>query len=252
MRDVSYRAWLGAAWLFAAAGASAQPAPPGPSAAPAAGEACKPEAAAPAVILPTAGAIFSLPPDPAAASACAPPAPPPPVRPPAPNLFRMVAVPVSATPLLRKWEAARRVSVAGQPGPWSELLEQANRVTGGNPFVMFNMWVNWHVRYQRDAGDDWADVLTTLRRGVGDCEDIAIAKMALLAALGVSPDDMYLVLLRDSRREDHAVLAVRRAGSLYILDNRTDKLLAAALVTDYTPIESFSGDFAWTYGRRLG
>ena len=232
-----------------AAGAHAQPVEGLPTSAPSSPE-CSPATPAPAVVLPTTGAVVSLPPQ-ASAVECALAAPPP-VRPPAPDLFRMVALPVSATPLLRKWEEARAVSVAGQAGPWSELLGKANRITGNSPFVMVNMWVNWHVRYQRDAGDDWADVLTTLRRGVGDCEDIAIAKMALLAALGVSPDDMYLVLLRDSRREDHSVLAVRRTGSFYILDNRTDKLLAAALVTDYTPIESFSGDFAWTYGRRLG
>jgi predicted transglutaminase-like cysteine proteinase len=115
---------------------------------------------------------------------------------------------------------------------------------------MVNQWVNWHVRYRVDQGsDEWSTSAATLMRGYGDCEDFAVAKMGLLLALGVPADDMYLVLLRDRRQVQHAVLAVKREGQLLVLDNRTDKVLPAEAIDDYTPIMSFSGPFAWTYGR---
>jgi predicted transglutaminase-like cysteine proteinase len=204
-------------------------------------------------VLPTTGMIWTFPAGPTdAATECAPPLPPAPLRPPAPNLFRMAALPIGNMPSLQKWERARADGLADREGPWSELLAQANEVTGGNPLDMVNTWVNWHVRYQEDAGpDEWAGALSTLERGAGDCEDFAMTKMALLSALGVPADDMFLVVLRDRRNSDHAVLAVRRNGRFYILDNRTDRLQAADEIADYTPVVSYSGEFAWLYGTRL-
>lgn len=205
-------------------------------------------AAAPAFIMPTTGVPFTLPPD-DTAEPCMP-VPPPPVRPPAPDLFRMVALPVGADGPAQKWAGARFDSVAEHAGPWRELLSEARRLSA-DPVPMVNQWVNWHIRYREDVGgDEWATASATLRRGFGDCEDFAVAKMALLADLGVSPDDMYLVLLRDQRQSDHAVLAVKRNGRLFVLDNRTDKVLPADAIADYTPVLSFSGPFAWTYGER--
>ena len=237
-------AWLALAGCAAMPAAAQDTAPAAPLAAPV----CVDAPAPTQYVMPTTGVTFSLLADPGCI-----PSPPPPMRPPAPNLFHMAAVPVGTNPSLAKWEHARiGGSLAEQAGPWSELLGEANRVARGNPFVMVNSWVNWHVRYREEAGDNWADALTTLRRGYGDCEDFVLAKVALLSALGVSSDDMFLVLLRDARGADHAVLAVRRAGGFYILDNRTDKLLSAELVTDYTPVLSFSGEFAWMYGKRAG
>ena len=165
----------------------------------------------------------------------------------------MAALPIGNALANAKWESARLGAVSEASGPWDELLAQANQVTSGNPLRMVNQWVNWHVRYRDDpAGDEWAPAVTTLRRGYGDCEDFALAKMALLRELGVSTDDMYLVLLRDRGQGEHAVLVVSRGGRLHVLDNRTDMVLAAEQVHDYTPILSFSGPFAWTYGRPVG
>ena len=166
--------------------------------------------------------------------------------------MRMVALPIGTVPSADKWARARVDTLIGHAGPWTELLGQAQQVTGGHPLEMVNMWVNWHVRYQDDGPDDqWADALSTLRRGYGDCEDFALAKMALLSELGVSPDAMFLILLKDRRNVDHAVLAVRDNGAFYILDNRTDRLRLAGDATDYTPIVGYSGSFAWTYGRKV-
>ena len=205
-------------------------------------------------IMPTTGVPFTLPPDTDDASnKDCPQVPPPPVRPPAPSLFRMVAVPIGSGLTSLKWDGARSGGLSDFRGPWDELLAQANEVSGGEPLGMVNQWVNWHVAFRDDAaGDEWASAATTLSRGFGDCEDFALAKMGLLLVLGIPSDDMYLVLLRDQRRVAHAVLAVKRDGRLFVLDNRTDKVLPADAIADYTPILSFSGQFAWTYGQRQG
>lgn len=208
------------------------------------------------VVFSGTGQVFTLPPDPAdpqqAAAACEPPGPPPPVRPPAPDVFGAAALAVGSRMVNAQWTAVRGASLAGVSGRWTELLDQANTITHGEPLEMVNRWVNWHVRYVDDQGGDrWAPAAETLRSGRGDCEDFAIAKMALLAELGIPEDDMFLVLVQERRRPlDHAVLIVRRAGRTWVLDNRTDALLPASAVTDYTPRMSFSGIFAWTYGYR--
>ena len=204
-------------------------------------------------VMPTTGLVFTLPASDAndVDASCEPAGPPPPERPPAPSLLGMIALPLaSPANSMHKWEAARSVSVSDRPGPWDELLAQANSVTGGRPIEMVNRWVNWHVRYENDArGDQWAGAVETLSRGYGDCEDFALAKMALLEQLGLPADDMFLVLLRDHRQDDHAVLAVRNEGSFFVLDNRTDAVLPAERIDDYVPIVSYTGSFAWTYGR---
>jgi len=76
-----------------------------------------------------------------------------------------------------------------------------------------------------------------LTRGAGDCEDYAIAKMAVLKAAGVPSEDLRLVILRETRRaEEHAVLAVRLNERWIVLDNRMLVMLADTEVANYCPI----------------
>jgi predicted transglutaminase-like cysteine proteinase len=206
------------------------------------------------VVLPTTGLVFTLPPDSSATveAGCVPGTPPTPTRPAAPHLFGMAALPIGNVASQEKWESARFGSLAEHPGAWAEMLDQADKVSGGNPLEMVNLWVNWHMAYREDVGgDQWTRAGPALERGFGDCEDFALTKMALLAALGVPWDEMFLVLVRDRRNTQHAILAVRQAGRLYVLDNRTDKIQAAEEIDEYTPILGLSGSFAWTYGRQI-
>jgi len=203
-----------------------------------------------AYVMPSTGLVFTLPDYPEPEHECLPP---PPARPPAPDIFGLSAVPVGAKALPADWATVRSASLEGLAGPWNELLGQANKLTNGNPLSMVNRWVNWHVRYRDDQGPDkWSSAIDTLTRGSGDCEDFAIAKMALLEALGVPSGDMYLVLVRErSGNRDHAILAVRRENIMFILDNRTDVVQQSEQVADYFPTLSYSGAFAWTYGYRM-
>ncbi|MCB2050252.1 MAG: transglutaminase-like cysteine peptidase [Novosphingobium sp.] len=222
------------------------------------------EAEPQSVILPTTGAVFTLPPIASDneegqtdsttpdSTACADLPPPPPPRPDPPDIFGLAALPVGTAATLARWDMVRTASLDGVAGPWTELVDQIPDLPDLNPLDLVNRWVNWHVRYLDDSdGDHWSPPASTMLQGFGDCEDFSIAKMALLRMVGIPDDDMFLVLLRDRhRRIDHAVLAVRRDGRTWVLDNRTDKLLPQEQVADYAPTMSFSGPFMWIYGQR--
>jgi predicted transglutaminase-like cysteine proteinase len=117
-----------------------------------------------------------------------------------------------------------------------------------------NAWANGSIRYVEDRelygeADHWATASETMRRRAGDCEDIAIVKMQMLAAYGVKREDMNLVIARDLvRSADHAILVVKIDGRYWLLDNATDQVLDAQQSYDYRPILSFSQNTKWIHG----
>lgn len=117
-----------------------------------------------------------------------------------------------------------------------------------------NSWTNSSIHYVEDRqlygeADYWATAGETLRRREGDCEDIAIVKMQLLAAYGVKREDMSLVIAHDlARGADHALLVVKLDGRIWLLDNSTDQVLDATQSYDYRPILSFSEGKKWIHG----
>lgn len=105
-----------------------------------------------------------------------------------------------------------------------------------------NRGVNQAVRYvsddvQHGLPDVWSAPLQTLRTGLGDCEDYAIAKYALLLAAGMPQADLKLLLVRDlAVRQDHAVLAVRLDGKWSVLDNRRATLMEGRDLQSFMPL----------------
>ena len=84
--------------------------------------------------------------------------------------------------------------------------------------------------------DVWSSPLATFASGAGDCEDYAIAKFVALRLAGVAPDDLRIVIMRDTiRGEDHAVAAVRLDGRWLTLDNRRMAMVEDADVRNYRP-----------------
>lgn len=175
------------------------------------------------------------------------------VRPPAPDLFGKVALPVRVKAPAAEWYRLAGPSLDSVQGPWTAFFQPGGKAGWSDPLVAVNRWVNGYVRYLDDAnGDRWASAADTLRYRIGDCEDFAIAKMALLQHMGIPADDMFLIVVRPMQgRGDHAVLAVRREGVTYILDNRTDRVLSDRQVTDYQPMLGYNGPFTWVYGRQV-
>jgi predicted transglutaminase-like cysteine proteinase len=171
-----------------------------------------------------------------------------------PDIFGSTALAVSHTPLDAKWRAANGARLSLRSKPWASLIRSIADETQQDKLQTVNLWVNERVRFSSDrarsgSADQWSSAGETLRRGTGDCEDYAIAKMKLLQAAGISRADIYLVIARDLvRRADHAILAVRLRGQLVILDSSTDKILDARQVLDYRPIFSFGEKGAWVHG----
>ena len=151
-----------------------------------------------------------------------------------------------------QWNRVRRGTIS------AGLAGATDGLGGGHPsqatIAAVNSWANAKIRYVEDRelygkADYWADARTTLRRRAGDCEDIAVAKMALLAGAGVRREDMYLTIARDlARNADHALLVVKSEGRFWLLDNNTDRLLDASAANDYRPILSYSAGGKWLHG----
>jgi predicted transglutaminase-like cysteine proteinase len=90
---------------------------------------------------------------------------------------------------------------------------------------------------QHGAIDVWSPPLVTFTSGAGDCEDYAIAKFVALRLAGVSPDDLRVVIMHDTiRDEDHAVAAARLDGHWLMLDNRRMAMVEDADVRNYRPL----------------
>lgn len=126
-------------------------------------------------------------------------------------------------------------------------------LSGDRLLGQVNHWVNGNIKYVEDRvlygrSDYWADAKTTLALRKGDCEDIAIVKMQLLAAAGIASEDMFLTIVRDRiRNADHAVLIVRTSQGFVMLDNATNQILDASSDFDYQPVLSFNKTRSWLH-----
>ena len=162
------------------------------------------------------------------------------------SILGSIAIAIENTPLDAAWAKVNR------PGSSRGLRRivaatGAFRVTDEHARIaIVNSWVNARIAYVEDISlyhkvDYWASARETLLRKAGDCEDFAIAKMELLMAMGVSRNQLRLVVARDLvRNADHALLLVDLPSGPVVLDNATDTLLDARVANDYRPIMSFT------------
>ena len=122
---------------------------------------------------------------------------------------------------------------------------------------MVQQEVNRRVRWMHDldnmgVGDFWANAGETLRRGTGDSEDIAIAKMQVLKAAGFSPKDLYISIGRHNVRGAHVLLVARAAGGFYVLDDTLQNVTTPAQHGRFTPIMTLGQGASWIHGKRVG
>ena len=170
-----------------------------------------------------------------------------------PDVFGTVALTVGTTKLDSRWHRVERSPVTGAAAGYAASLRDLNPVARADAV---NKYVNERVAFVDDwkqygKADLWSAASETLRRGKGDCEDYAIAKMQMLRTAGIADKDMYLVVLKDLvRRADHAVLVVRAGGRMLLLDNGTDAIADTETVRDYRPILTFGASGTWTHGYR--
>jgi predicted transglutaminase-like cysteine proteinase len=170
-----------------------------------------------------------------------------------PDVFNSVALPIAHSSLDRRWRKAANGPVGATSAAYASGLAGRSPI---DKLEAVNHYVNARVSFVDDSrqygvSDLWTSAADTLRRGRGDCEDYAIAKLQLLRRAGFADKDLYLVILHDAlRRADHAVLVARADGRLLVLDNGTDRLIDSYEMPDYRPIITFSGNKMWTHGYR--
>jgi predicted transglutaminase-like cysteine proteinase len=175
-------------------------------------------------------------------------------RPNSPDVFGTVAVNAGVTFYDARF---RRVAATDSKDP---LVVSLAAATSGMDSVgklrMVQHEVNQRVRWMHDldnmgVADFWANAGETLRRGTGDSEDIAIAKMQVLKAAGFSPKDLYLSIGRHNVRGAHVVLLARTTGGFFVLDDTLQDISTPAQHGRFTPIMTLGQGMSWIHGRRV-
>ncbi len=122
------------------------------------------------------------------------------------------------------------------------IVDNARAREGRARLGEINRAINLAIRSTSDMAqygqiDVWSSPLVTFATGAGDCEDYAIAKFVALRLAGVSPDDLRIVVMRDTiHGEDHAVAMARLDGHWLTLDNRRMAMVEDADVRNYRPL----------------
>ena len=112
-------------------------------------------------------------------------------------------------PILTQW---KNVSARMPAMPPVEKL----RIING----FFNNWSSLTDSANYGQEEYWAAPEEFLAKGGGDCEDYALIKYLALRYFGWPAKDLWIVFLRDRiNNGNHAVLAARADGRVFILDN---------------------------------
>ena len=173
--------------------------------------------------------------------------------------FGRVTSPVTWGSLLGKWQGVERrldderVQLAlceGDPdrcaspaaAQFLAIVDTAKAREGRARLGEINRAINLAIRPISDLAqwgelDVWSSPLVTLYHGAGDCEDYAIAKFVALRQAGIAPDDLRIVVMRDTLRgEYHAVAMARLDGHWLTLDNRRMAMVEDADLRNTQPL----------------
>ncbi|MGX7896093.1 transglutaminase-like cysteine peptidase [Tsuneonella sp. HG222] len=158
---------------------------------------------------------------------------------------------IGQTTLDRKWNAATARTFSRSK--MRRMVRTTSGMSRDDLLQEVNRWANRTVAYVGDARtDEWTDALATVRRGRGDCEDIAILKYQALMALGADADEVFFTVAYDRvRRIDHAFVVVKTDAGYRVLDSGTDELLDETAGRDYVPIYSFNSRGKWLHGQSV-
>ena len=140
------------------------------------------------------------------------------------------------------WESFKSKAPQGNK---MELLRYVNS--------FWNTWPYVEDIVNSKQEDYWAIPAEFLKKS-GDCEDYSIIKYFTLKELGVAPESMRIVVVRDTIRNfAHAVLAVYVNGDAFILDNLSNSVLAHTKLRQYSPQYSVNESGRWAHmkGRKV-
>jgi predicted transglutaminase-like cysteine proteinase len=122
------------------------------------------------------------------------------------------------------------------------IVDSAKAREGRARLGEINRAINLAIRPMSDLAqwgelDVWSSPLVTRYHGAGDCEDYAIAKFVALRQAGIAPDDLRIVVMRDTLHgEYHAVAMARLDGHWLTLDNRRMAMVEDADLRNTQPL----------------
>ena len=174
-----------------------------------------------------------------------------------------LAVMLAFAPLLHALDAARLVASAQAHGARAvqgarnleATLARAAAMNDTGQLQLVNQFFNQTVEFVDDIEawrqvDYWASPLEMLGKGMGDCEDYAIAKYFSLVSIGMPVAKLRMVYVRallGGSSVAHMVLAYYPAPGAepFILDNLVGDIRAASARPDLTPVFSFNSEGLW-------
>ncbi|BBP45227.1 hypothetical protein THMIRHAS_06000 [Thiosulfatimonas sediminis] len=138
---------------------------------------------------------------------------------------------------------------------WQTTLEQMQGMSDLQKLQEANTFVNKVVYYQSDmsnnrVADHWSSLAETFGKGVGDCEDYAIAKYVTLRLAGVADEHLRLIYVKAfyaGRTQAHMVLGYYATPDAMplILDNLIGEVKPASQRSDLNPVFSFNSRGLW-------
>lgn len=128
------------------------------------------------------------------------------------------------------------VILANHDKPVMEKLELTNTFLNNIP------WIADPDLWKRE--DYWATPFETLTTFGGDCEDIAIAKYAMLRLMGIPDHALGFAYVETSDKERHMVLVFKENDDspVYVLDNQVPDVLPGPERRDLLAIYIFQND----------
>lgn len=175
-------------------------------------------------------------------------------RPVEPSVFGTIALPAGTTPTSARWT---RLLAANYEYPaLSRLIGGAEKLSREQQAAFVQSAVNRATQPGDTSGcraDDgyWATAQETLARGMGDCVDIAVAKVEALRRLGFAAQDLYLTTGRLPGRGQRAALLVRIGNQFWLLDDRSERMITAEATGRFDPALTYGVGMTWAHGRRL-
>lgn len=176
------------------------------------------------------------------------------------NVFGSVVIPAGKLPMSGNWSRVTadislcQSNCTGLGRYLTDVSKEAEKLPTLAAMQLVNRTVNKSVKYRTDKAlwgkdDYWATPAEIIARRAGDCEDFAIAKMAMLREAGFEQNQLQLIVLKDVRKQVfHAVLAVHTEGGTYILDNMNNVVARDTEQRNYFPIMSFAEGKSYIHG----
>ncbi|MDP3814305.1 transglutaminase-like cysteine peptidase [Pseudomonas sp.] len=140
------------------------------------------------------------------------------------------------------------VSADAKLTSWNSLLEHGSSLGEPAKLEEVNSFINRSVAFGVDRDiwgeeDFWATPAQAISRGIGDCEDFAIAKYFSLVRMGVASEKLRLTYVKAmTSNQAHMVLAYYSSASAQplILDNLDPRIRSASERRDLVPVYSFN------------